>query len=143
MYKRTYGITPNSFTGFIEDVLHNGYNRVNEEINSYVAPVNIRETETSYELQLVAPGLNKEDFKINVEQNTLQISYEHKEENKEQQNGKVLRTEFKAKSFKRSFTLNDKIDAGKITAKYADGLLNITLAKKEESTPKTQEIAVN
>jgi HSP20 family protein len=143
MYKRTYGITPNTLSGFIEDVLHNGYNRVTEEMNSYSVPVNIQENETSYEMQLAAPGLNKDEFKINIEQNILQVSYERKEESKEQQAGKTLRNEFKIKSFKRSFTLNDKIDTSKITAKYADGLLHLTLAKKEVSIPKTQEISVN
>ena len=144
MYKRNYGIMPRTLGGFIEDALHNGYSRVNEEISSFSAPVNIRETDNSYEMQLAAPGLKKEDFKINIDQNVLHISYEHKEENKEQQDSnKWLRSEFKQKSFKRSFTLNEKIDTGKISAKYTDGLLHVTIAKKEVSAPLVHEISVN
>jgi len=143
MYKRTYGFTPRNLSGFIEDVLQNGYNRVNDEISSYSAPVNIHETDKTYEMQLAAPGLKKEDFKINVDQNILHVSYEHKEEGREQQEEKWLRNEFKAKSFKRSFTLSEKVDKDKISAKYTDGLLYITLGKKDTSTPDVQDISVN
>ena len=82
-------------------------------------------------------------MKISVDKNLLQISYEHKEENKDQQTGKWIRNEYKMRSFKRSFTLNEKIDAGKISAKYADGVLVIGLPKKEVTEPTVHEIAVN
>jgi HSP20 family protein len=140
MYKRTYGFTPRNFSGFIEDVLQNGYNRVNEELSAYTAPVNIHETDKTYEMQLSAAGLKKEDFKINVDQNILHISYEHKAE---EQQTKWLRNEFRQKSFKRSFTLNDKVDTQHISAKYTDGVLYITLAKKEESVASAHDISVN
>ena len=144
MYKRTYGLMPRTIGGLMEDVLQNGWSRVNDEISAFAAPVNIQETDKSYELHLIAPGLKKEDFKINIEQNTLHISFEQKTENKEQaQEGKWLRNEYRMKSFKRSFTLNDKIEAGKIAAKYTDGVLVITLPKKETSEPEAHEISVN
>ena len=139
-YKRNYGVMP----GFLENVLQNGWNNLAEEANLSSVPVNIMETDKSYELHVVAAGLKKEDFKLNIDRNILNISFEQKEENKEQpQEGKWLRKEYRMRSFKRSFTLNDKIDATKISAKYADGILNITLPKKEVSEPTTQEINVN
>ena len=144
MYKRTYGIMPRTIGGLMEDVLQNGWSRVNDEISAFAAPVNIQETDKSYELHLIAPGLKKEDFKINVDQNTLHISFEQKTENKETpQDGKWLRNEYRMKSFKRSFTLNEKIEAGKIAAKYTDGVLLVTLPKKENSEPEAHEISVN
>ncbi len=144
MYRRNFGLAPRTFGGLMEDVINNGWNHVNEHISSVVAPVNIQETEKSYELHLVAPGLKKEDFKINVEQNTLTISYDQNTEQKEEgSEGKWLRNEYRTRSFKRSFTLNDKIDTGKIAAKYADGILEVTMPKKEDSEPQKQEISVN
>ena len=144
MYKKHYGFAPRTFGGLIEEVLQNGYNRVNDEISAYNAPVNIQETDKTYELQLAAPGLKKEDFKINVDQNILHISYEQKEqEAKEQTEIKVLHNEFKTRSFKRSFTLSDKTDTGKISAKYSDGLLHITIAKNEDTAFTAHDISVN
>ena len=144
-YKRNYGFTPRTISGLMEDMVHNGWNRINEEVNSFVAPVNIQETDNSFELHLVAPGLKREDFKINLDKEVLNISYEQqkKEETQEQPKEKWLRSEYRMKSFKRSFSLNDKVDAGKISAKYADGVLVVTLPKKEVSEPATLEIAVN
>jgi len=144
MYKRNFGFAPRTFGGLMEDVISNGWNHVNEHISATVAPVNIQETEKSYELHVVAPGLKKEDFRINVEQTTLTISYDQKTEQKEETNdSKWLRNEYRTRSFKRSFTLNDKIDTGKIAAKYADGILEVSMPKKENSEPQKHEISVN
>jgi HSP20 family protein len=143
-YRRNYGIAPRTIGGLMEDVLQNGWSRINEEVNAFKAPVNIRETETSYELHLVVPGLSKEDFKINIDKDLLNISYDRKEENKDEASAiKWLKSEFRLNSFKRTFSLNDKIDAEKISAKYADGILLVTLAKKEVSAPASHEIPVN
>ena len=105
-------------------------------------PVNIQETDKTYELHVIAPGLKKEDFKLGIEKNILNISFEQKEENKEQA-GKWIRSEYQMKSFKRSFTLNEKIEASGIAAKYADGVLIVSLPKKEIAEPTAQEIPVN
>lgn len=93
--------------------------------------VNITETNDAYVLQLAAPGRNKEDFKINIEKNLLTISSETKAE-EVKENEKQIRNEFSLQSFKRSFTLDEKIEAEKIEAKYENGLLTLTLPKKEE-----------
>ena len=139
-YKRNYGTMP----GFFENVLQQGWNHLAEEANLFSVPVNIQETDKSYELHVVAAGLKKEDFKLNIENNVLNISFDHKDESKEPATEtKWLRKEYRMRSFKRSFTLNDKIDSSKISAKYADGILSITLPKKEVSEPTAHEISVN
>ncbi|MES2702530.1 MAG: Hsp20/alpha crystallin family protein [Bacteroidota bacterium] len=128
----------------MEDALQTGINRINDEISAFNVPVNIRETEKAYELHVVAAGLNKEDFKLNIDQNLLHISYEHKAENNEQpQEGKWVRNEYSKRPFKRSFTLTDKVDATNISAKYTDGILLVTLPKKEITNTAAQEIKVD
>lgn len=141
--RRNYGFAPRTIGGLIEDIFQNGVNRYNEEISAQLAPVNIQETDHSYEVHVSAPGLKKEEFKINVDQNLLHISYEHKEETKEQgDNNKWIRNEYRSRSFKRSFTLNDKVDAANISAKYTDGILVVTLPKKEAQEATAKEISV-
>jgi len=141
--KRSFGVSPRTIGGLLEDMFENGVNRFNEEYSAVTTPVNILDTDKSYELNVVAPGLKKEEFKVAVDRNILTISYEHKQENKDEQpEGKWLRSEYKTRSFKRSFTLNDKVDATKINAKYTDGILNITLPKKEVTEQTAQEIVV-
>lgn len=140
-YRRGYGAPV--FGGIFEDMLRNGFVHTADDAVAGSVPVNILETDKSYELQLIAPGITKEDFKISVDKNILTIAHEHKTELKEGQEAKALRTEFKFRSFKRSFTLNEKIDAGNITAKYADGILHVSLAKKEETVVPAKEIVIN
>ena len=136
---------PRSFGNLLEDIFQNGISKVWSDeglTDRSDAPVNIKETDKTYELQLLAPGLKKEEFKVNIDKNILNISYEHKEESTEQ-NDKWLRSEFKSKSFKRSFSLNDKIDNTAIAAKYNDGILYLSLPKKEQTEVSSQAISVN
>jgi HSP20 family protein len=106
-----------------------GFDGVNHKVT---VPVNMRETDKGYELELVAPGLQKEDFKINVSGDLLTISYEHKTSH-EQENKQEgwLRREYSTQSFSRSFGIDDTVDANKITASYKDGLLHLDVPKKE------------
>lgn len=103
--------------------------------------VNIHENETAYLMELNVPGRNKEDFKISVENGLLTVSFEKKEENKTE-NQKVVRREFSYQSFKRSFNLDENIDAENIQAKYENGILVLTLPKKEEAKPSRKEINI-
>lgn len=105
-------------------------------------PVNIRETKDAYELDLVAPGLEKTDFKINLEGNTLFIAFEQKEEKKDE-NEKHIRKEYSYRSFKRAFSVDDDIDRSRIDAKYENGILKLSLLKKEEKIQQNKEISVN
>lgn len=105
-------------------------------------PANIHETKDGYHLELSAPGRNKEDFKLNVENNLLTVSFEKKEE-AENIEYKTIRKEFSFKSFKRSFNLDDKINTTNIQAKYENGVLKIYLPKKEEAVVAPQQISIN
>lgn len=112
-------------------------------------PVNIIEKADSYKLELAAPGLEKGDFNIKLEGAILTISADKKvvnqEENKIEENkiaDKVIRREFGNKSFKRSFTLDDKIDAAAIEAKYENGILILELPKREEVKAVAKEINI-
>ena len=101
-----------------------------------VPPVNIRETDTSYEVELSAPGKRKEDFNIEVENDLLTISSEHKNENTTEEGGKFTRREFSFSSFRRSFTLPETVKEDDIRASYDNGILKINLPKREEALPK-------
>jgi len=94
--------------------------------------VNISEREEDYLVSLAAPGLKKDDFKINVEGSMLTISSE-KEESTEEIEEKFTRKEYSYSSFERSFTLPDEVNKDKIDAQYKDGVLEILLPKKEEA----------
>ena len=104
-------------------------------------PVNIHETPEAYHLELSAPGRNKEDFKLSVDNGQLTISFEKKEETKTEEY-KTIRKEFSFKSFKRSFNLDDRIDANGIQAKYENGVLKLLLPKKEQVKESTKQISV-
>jgi HSP20 family protein len=103
---------------------------------------NIHETPDAYHLELNAPGRSKEDFKIQVEQGLLTISFEKKEENTSSDDYKTIRREFDYRSFKRSFSVDDKINVDGIQAKYENGVLKLLLPKKEESKPSTKQINI-
>jgi HSP20 family protein len=100
--------------------------------------VNLKETETKLEIELAAPGLRKEDFKIEVDNNMLIISAE-REEKKEEANKKdnYVRKEFNYQSFYRSFNLPENADENKIEATYKDGILDVSIAKKRVDRKKT------
>jgi HSP20 family protein len=145
MYTKRFGMMPQTVNGLMEDFFFNGLNRRNDETVYSHVPVNIKETKESFDLQVIAPGLNKEDFKINVDKNNLTISFEQKKEETKEggEQEKWVRTEYRMHSFKRNFTLTEKIDTAKIAAKYTDGILTVTLPKKEVEEPAKLEIAVN
>lgn len=94
--------------------------------------VNISETEQAYVIELAAPGLKKEDFQINLKKDTLSVWAEVKSEGTAV-NKDFSRKEFDYSSFARSFNLPDSADGEKITAEYKDGILSITINKKDDS----------
>ncbi|MFD2034571.1 Hsp20/alpha crystallin family protein [Belliella marina] len=97
--------------------------------------VNIRESADAYFVEMAVPGLSKSDFQIDLENQVLSIST-NKEDKKETENDRYTRREFGYSSFKRSFTLPETVDEGKIKAKYNEGILSILLPKKEEAKQK-------
>ena len=107
--------------------------------------VNIRETGDEFVLEVAAPGMNKQDFKVECSGNQLQISYNHKEEKTQgDRNSDYWRREFNFESFNRSFQLPETANAEKVHALYQDGILKVTVAKQDEARKKpAREIAVN
>jgi HSP20 family protein len=106
-----------------------------------VPPVNVYESNDAFHLDLQAPGLSKEDFKIGVEEGLLTISYESKAE-AESKDVKTYRKEFAIRSFKCTFLVDEKINADAITAKYDAGVLKLVLPKKEEVKVAPKQIAI-
>ena len=104
-------------------------------------PANIKENEKNYSIEIVAPGFEKTDFKVSLDQQLLTISAEKKDEMKEE-NEKNIRREYSYRSFKRSFTLDDKTDGTNIDAKYVNGVLILNLPKKEVVKPTVKEITI-
>lgn len=115
----------------------------NDDNKSWTAApsVNVAENATEYRLEVAAPGLTKEDFKINIEDNLLTISAEKKVETETKEGEKFIRREFGYSTFKRSFTLPETVDATAIKAGYENGVLHLNLPKTEvKKTLKTIEI---
>lgn len=103
--------------------------------NANVPSVNIKETANSYEMEVAAPGLNKNDFKVELDNDMLVISA-HKEMKMEDkdENGNYTRKEFSYESFQRSFQLpEDLVIKDKITAKYQDGILHVAVPKSNQA----------
>ena len=109
---------------------------------TYTAPaINVIENEKEYDVELAAPGLDKDDFKIHVdEENNLCIEMEKKAENKEgKHDGRYLRREFSYEKFQQTLLLPDDVDAEKIEARMEKGILNIHLPKIVK-VPKTEAV---
>jgi HSP20 family protein len=93
-------------------------------------------------LEVIAPGMQKEDFKIAIEKDLLTISFE-KKESSEEKTDKYIRKEFSMNSFKRSFTLNEKLNADAVTAKYDNGILYVNIPKAEVKTVEVKTVKIN
>jgi len=136
--QKNYAVNP-----FLNDVFGSIINDtfLNDRSVSHTPAVNIAETENEFHIELAAPGLKKEDFKINLDKNTLSVSTEKKDE-KVEEGKKISKREFSYNAFVRSFTLPETVDHSKIDAEYVDGILKLTIAKREEAKFQTREIAV-
>lgn len=119
----------------------NWSNPNHEQEASTLPSVNICEHTDRYELTVAAPGMNKNDFKVELQDNRLIISGERKEEHEQKQSGNYVRKEFNYQSFVRTFTLAEKqVEREKIQAKYTDGILCITVPKSTEAKTKAARI---
>jgi HSP20 family protein len=136
--------TNNPFAKSFDGLMNELFNDLPSTFGKTVAgfpPVNIVEKNDHYHLQVAAPAFDKADFNIKLEGETLTISAEKKEEAKSETD-KVIRKEFGSKTFKRSFTLDEKINATNISAKYENGILHVGLPKKEEVKAIAKEINI-
>lgn len=125
---------------FVMDELFRDLMGGTQYVNKVTVPVNIKESQNSFLVELVAPGFKKEDFNVELDNDVLTISAKVKEEKTEQEEGKFTRKEFSFSSFKRSFTLPETVKHEDINALYEDGVLKVTLPKKEEALPKEKRV---
>jgi HSP20 family protein len=122
--------TPSLFDDFFGS---NFWNDLYEKSGFKATPgVNVYEGKDNYEIEVAAPGLEKKDFHIDVKDSVLTISSEKKEEKEKKEGNKVVFSEFNYTSFSRSFQLPDGIDINKISASHQNGILKVTLPKREE-----------
>jgi HSP20 family protein len=111
--------------------------------NTTMPAVNIKEGKEDFNIEVAAPGFDKNDFKIDLNNNVLEISSE-KEVKNEENDSKTMRCEFQYASFKRYFTLPDSVESEKIKASYKDGILSVVIPKKDEAKVKpVRQIAVS
>jgi HSP20 family protein len=125
------------FNDVFESIFNDTF--LSDRIVSRVPAVNISETDNAYHVELAAPGLSKQDFKINLDRNLLNISVENQSENREE-GKRYNKQEFSFQSFVRSFTLPEAADHNGIEASYENGILKVEIKKKEEATLSSRQI---
>jgi len=135
---KLFSSMPTLFSDFFDDD-NRLLNFDTNEWKSNVPAANIKEEDSEYVIELAAPGMEKKDFHVEVENNNLCISSEKKSENEEKEEG-YSRKEFNYSSFFRSFALPENVNEDKIKASYKDGILSLALPKKEgnKSIPKKE-----
>ena len=135
---------PSFIDRFFERDLMDWSNTNFSSTNSTLPAVNIRETDNDYLIDVAAPGLKKDDFKVNYDNGRLTICSDFKSK-MDDQGDNFSRKEFSYQSFQRTFTIAENIVNGeKISAKYTNGILHVTLPKHEETKPKpVREIKIS
>jgi len=123
-----------SLPGLFDEFLNGNLlpNYIEEGAWKSTPAVNIYESDEKFEIEIAAPGLEKEDFKIDLKNDYLLVYSEKKDKKEEKEKGKVVRSEFRYSSFQRSFALPKDIDATAINATHKNGVLIIELPKKVE-----------
>lgn len=128
---------PSFMNRFLEGDLMDWNSSYYSDANATLPAVNVKETKNDFLVEVAAPGMNKEDFKIDYDNGRLTISSERKNESKEKDGERITRHEFSYQSFKRSFTISENVvQSDKIEASYKNGILKITLPKRDEIKPK-------
>jgi HSP20 family protein len=127
---------PTSFNNLIDRFFNDSLTRRGGSQYSFVPRVDIKEGEKAFEIQVAVPGVNKEDFAINVKDNYLTVSGERKiRKEKNEDNFHSIETQYG--TFSRSFSLPENVDGEKITARYINGILEITIPKDEKKLVKS------
>ncbi len=112
-------------------------------IASSVPSVNVTESDESYKIDVVAPGLDKKDFTIEIDNNVLSISSQKQNGSEKKEDGKIIYREFNFNTFRRTFSIPENIDTEKISAEHKNGILSVVLPKKEEAKIKpVKQIAI-
>lgn len=127
---------PTNFSSLIDRFFNESVARSGGSQYSFVPRVDIHESEKAFEIHVAVPGVNKEDFKIDLNDNYLTISGERKL-TREKKDGNYHSIETQYGTFSRSFTLPENVDASKISAKYNNGILELNVPKDEKKVLKT------
>lgn len=134
----------NFFNEFFDRDWMDWHSRHYSNTNTTVPSVNVLEKADSYLVEMAAPGLEKNDFRIELEHDVLTISSEKKIENETKKDQQFNRREFSYQSFSRSFSLPKMVEGDKISAKYENGILKVDIPKKEEAKAKpARSIEIN
>lgn len=149
--KKQNGNSPLTFGNVFDNIFQNNLHRFfdnnfwDAERSQFTGkvPVNIRETDQQYELDVIVPGCKKEDFNLSIEGNLLTISFDHEKQNQEgSEKSGWVRNEYVQRSFSRSFTLDDTVDTNRINGTYMDGVLRLTLPKNEKAKKQSRQIEI-
>lgn len=128
--------TPTTFSNLIDRFFNESLTRQGGSAYSFVPKVDIVENEKAFEIHMAVPGMNKDEFKIDLNDNYLTISGERKfTKEKKENNYHSIETQYG--TFSRSFALPENVDASKINAKYENGILEINVPKDEKKVLKT------
>ncbi len=126
------------FSDVFESIFNDTF--FNDRLSSRVPAANISETEDHFHIELAAPGLKKEDLKLSLDRNALNISADKPDQHDQQKN--YSKREYSYNSWVRAFTLPETADAQSIEATYADGILKIDIAKREEAKAVRRQIEI-
>ena len=141
-FARTY--SDHNFHGIsdlLENIFNTDFKKAAKDLKGLTTPVNISEAEDHFAIEVAAPGFEKENFTIRVEQQQLIIGATPVAQQKE---GRFVRREFTARAFERSFTLPETADTEKIEAKYTNGILYVVIYKRDIAKQKSaREIAIS
>lgn len=133
--------TKSIFGSLLDDFFNGSIADFAESDTPYVPAVNIVENRESFRIEIAAPGFEKKDFTLSVEKNQLIIGVE-RDVREEKQDERYTRREIRYGSFKRTFNLPETVNKEGISAVYVNGVLNITLPKKEKEKPAVKTIEI-
>ena len=136
LVKRNHNLT---FPSLLDEIFRADWNGGSQDFNNRLPAVNIKENDVNFTLEVCAPGFKKEDFKVEISQKTLSISCEREVKN-EVNNEHYSRKEFSSTSFKRTFNLPETVNPDAIRASYENGILTLSVPKREEALPKPKRL---
>jgi len=123
----------NAMPSILNEFFNNDFlERVEKSVSTFVPKANIKELEKEYLIELAVPGYSKKDFELNIEDDNLKISAHKEIKKEEKEEDKLIHGEYYIEDFERSFTLSKNVDTDKIEATYKDGIMTVTIPKKEE-----------
>jgi HSP20 family protein len=127
------------FPSFLDEIFRADWNGGTQDFKNTLPAVNIKENDVNFTVEVYAPGFKKEDLKVEISQKTLSISSE-KECDNETNREHYSRKEYSSNSFKRVFNLPETVNVDAVQANYENGVLNISLPKREEALPKPKRL---